>query len=231
MPNKQKNSQTKKKFQFVYFIVFSIIILLIFAVIIIGSFWDYWSQIKRMENYYQERLTKTIKKTPQINQFDPIKGSLAAEVTLFEYSDFFCPACQNLQNDLQALEKLYGNNIRFVFKSLPITVHPENRPSLNAAYCAWEQNKFWEYKKLLYEKPKTLNKQKYREYAIQLNLNLETFNQCLDNNKYYPVIEQNITDALTLNITSIPTVFINGQKIEGFINYNTLKNIIDQQLR
>ncbi len=229
MPNKKL--QTKKKFQFVYFIIFSIIILLIFAVIIIGSFWDYRSQIKKMENYYQERLAKTSQAKPQINKFDPIKGSLAAEITLFEYSDLFCPACQNLQNDLQDLEKLYGNNIRFVFKSLPITVHPENRPSLNAAYCAWEQNKFWEYKNLLYQEPKTLNEQKYRQYASQLNLDLEIFNKCLEDNKYYPVIEQNIADALTLNITSIPTIFINGQKIEGFINYNTLKNIIDQQLR
>jgi protein-disulfide isomerase len=231
MPNKTKKTQTKKKFQFVYFIIFSIIVLLIFAVIIIGSFWDYWAQIREMENYYKERLTRTSQAKPQINQFDPIKGSLTSEITLFEYSDFFCPACQKLQADLESLEKLYGNNIRFVFKSLPITVNPENRPSLNAAYCAWEQNKFWEYKKLLYQEPLTLNKQKYRQYANQLNLNLDTFNQCLDDNKYYPVIEKNITEALNLNITSIPTVFINDQRIEGFVNYNSIKNVIDQQLQ
>lgn len=232
MPQETKKTVSKKeKIYFVYFIIFSVIVLIIFAFIIIGSFWDYWAQIRHMEDYYQDRLAKSIQATPQINQFDPIKGSLAAQVTIFEYSDFFCPACQQLQADLTAIEKLYGNKIRFVYKSLPVTIHPENRPSINAAYCAWEQNAFWPYQELLYQEPLTLNKQKYRQYAVSLNLNLDVFNQCLDANKYYPVIERNISDALTLKITSIPTVFINGQKVEGFVNYNTIKNLIDQQLR
>ncbi len=225
-----KTNRDKKKIYFVYFIVFSIIILLIFAIIIIGSFWDYWSQLSQIENFYKNRALTSGQKYPQINSYDPTKGDPQAQVTVFEYSDIFCTSCQNLNQDLSSLEDFYGNRVKFVFKGLPITNNPETEPALIAAYCAGDQNHFWDYKDLLFENYLTLNNQKYLEYAKQLNLNLDNFNNCLTSQKYQSLINQNLSEALTLQITSVPTIYVNKQKLEGFMDYNSLKKVIDQQL-
>lgn len=231
MPSDKPKKITKKqKIYFVYFIIFSVLIIIIFSFIILGTFWDYWAKIRRMEDFYKNRLIKFSQTTPDINNADPIKGEINAAVTVYEYSDFLCAACKNLQPDLNALAKLYGNKIRYVFKGIAFTVHPQSRPALNAAYCAEEQNQFWQYKPLLFQDPQTLTRQKYLEYANQLNLNLESFNTCLDSNKYTLIINQNMTEALSLQITSTPALFINDQKMEGFLNYNSIKKVIDLKL-
>ncbi len=219
-----------KKIYFIYFIIITIIILLIFAFTIIGTFWDYWSQNKQIENYYKNRLLQLVQKTPQINTYDPIRGNSLATVTLIEYSDFNCRSCKTVQNDLNALERFFGNKIKIVFKGYPITISSENRPSLNAAYCASEQGKFWEYKDFIFENNIGLNKQKYIEIANALNLDMSIFNECLDSKKYSPVIDQNLAEGLELQITSVPTIYVNNQRVKGLVNYNSIKNIIDQEL-
>jgi len=232
MPEKPpKTNWTSPKFYFFYFIVFTIIVLIVFSYIILSYYWNYWSIATNMERYYRGRQQELVQVFPQILANDPFLGSIDAKVTLYEYSDFLCPACQAFQTDLTALEKYYGPKLLYVFKGLPLTMNPESRPAMRAAYCAGEQNKFWEYKNLLFQNPVLLNLQAYREYANLLNLNLEQFNSCLESKKYDSVIDRNLTEALSLQITSVPTVYINRQKIEGHLNFNTLKNIIDQELR
>jgi len=231
METKKKIPYNSPKFYFVYFLLFSIVILIIFSFIIVGYYWDYWSQIRTMDKYYRGQQDELTQVFPEINQYDPIKGQPDAKVIIFEYSDFLCPNCQAAQADLTSLEKTYGDRLLFVFKGLPITNEVEARPALLAAYCANEQSKFWEYKDLLFQNPDLLNQQLYRQYAAQLNLNLEQFNQCFANNKYTQIIDRNLAEALTLQINSVPTVFINGQKIEGYSNFKSLKNVIAQKLK
>jgi len=231
METKNKIRYNSPKFYFVYFLIFSILVLIIFSFIIVGYYWDYWSQIRTMDKYYRSLQEGLSQVKPVINQYDPIKGQPDAKVIIFEYSDFLCPNCQAAQADLNSLEKYYGNSLLFVFKGLPITDQIEARPALLAAYCANEQGKFWEYKNLLFQNPSLLSQQLYRQYANQLNLNLEQFNQCFDNNKYTQIIDRNLADALTMRINSLPTVFINDQKIEGYFNFNSLKNIVEQKLK
>jgi len=220
----------KQKIYFVYFLVFTCLVIIIFAFIIIGTFWNYGAKIRDMGNYYKNLALKARQVVPQINSFDPILGTAEAKVTIYEFTDFLCPACKDLQTDLTSLEKFYGNKIRVVFKGLAITIHPQTRPALEAAYCAAEQNAFWQYKDLLFQEPNILNELKFREYASLLNLNLDSFNQCLTDKKYESLINQNISQAVSLQITSVPTLYINSQKVEGFLNYETIKKLIDQEL-
>jgi protein-disulfide isomerase len=226
-----KSKFTSPKFFFFYFIVLTIIVLIIFSFKIVGTYYRYWQQGRIIENFYRGQAEQIAQNYPQISSRDPVKGLADAEVTIFEYSDFLCPACQALQTDLLSLEKFYGTKLRFIFKGLPITINPANRPAINAAYCANEQGAFWEYKNLLFQNPDTLSEQKYREYANQLNLDLNKFNLCLSSNKYSNLMDQNLADALSLQITSVPTLYINNQKAEGFLSYFSLKSLIDQQLK
>ena len=72
-----------------------------------------------------------------------------------------------------------------------------------------------DFQDLLYQTPQALNIQKYREYASQLELNLDVFNKCLEDKKYDPVLDKNLAEAISLQISSVPTLYVNKQKIEG----------------
>lgn len=229
--NKKLIIKEPKKIYFFLFIIFSIIVLIIFAFLILGYYWDSWYSVRQIEKYYSKRALEFLQKYPEINLYDPVKGTPDAKVTIYEYSDFLCAACQNVQADLTEIENYYGNKIKVVFKGVSLVSNPESKNAMLAAYCAAEQGKFWEYKDLLYQNPAILNLEKYREYANQLVLNLTTFNQCYETQKYYPIIQQNLADALTIQIGSLPTLFINKQKVEGYYNFDMLKNIIDEQLK
>lgn len=230
MAEEKKTNKDKFKLYFFFFLVISGLVILIFLVMIAGSFWNYYSKIWRIKSFYSQKKQEAVISYPQINNFDPVLGPAKAKVKVFEYSDFFCPACLSLQPTLEQIEKLYGNQVEFVYKGLLINSYPEGKNATKAAYCANEQNKFWEFKSLLSQNPTLLNQQAYLDYAKALNLNLQIFSACLSSARYESVINNNIADALKFNINSVPTIFVNNQKIEGAINFDILKNIIDSAL-
>ena len=221
----------REKLYFIYFIIFTIIILAVFAYLILGYYWHYFARVRQIDKYYSNQAKQAMQMTPQVSKYDPLKGQVDAPITIFEFNEFACQSCASTHSTLVALEKLYGNRLRFVFKGVPITLNPETRPSLSAAYCAWEQNQFWGYMEMLYANSNKLNQDKYLELAGLMNLNMDNFKQCLTTNKYAAVLDKNLTEAVTLGVTSVPTIFINDQKVEGFINYYTIKDIIDTKLK
>src|SRR5205085_4648509 len=76
----------------------------------------------------------------------PAKGSAKAPVTIVEFSDYLCPFCKRAQPALSAIEKRYGDKVRFVFRDYPIEqLHPGATKAAEAARCATEQGKFWPY--------------------------------------------------------------------------------------
>lgn len=232
MPEKkEKTNIDSKKLYFVYFIIFTIVVLIIFAYLILGYYWHFWSRLRQYDKYYKGIFEQAQQILPQITKYDPAMGQVDAPITIIEYNEITCSPCNGAQSTIRSLEKLYGNRIRTVFKGLPITLNPENRPSLMAAYCAWDQNKFWDYKNQLYLNSNELSQAKYLEIASLLGLDLEAFKQCLSENKYTAVLDKNLTEAVTIGVTSVPTIFINDQKVEGFINYYTLKDMIDKELK
>lgn len=231
MADKKPIITDRNKLYFVYFLIFTISILLFIAVVLIRSFWSDWSLLRNEENFYKDRAMKYSQLTPQIYNLDPVKGAVEAKVTIYEYSDFTCESCRQLQTALKSLADFYGPKIRFVYKSIPLSVNPLSRYSANAGYCAAEQNKFWEFKDLIYKETNLPGKEILLQIANQLSLDVDIFGKCLDSNKYAQQIDRNITEALQLQITSVPTVYINDLKVEGFISYETLKELIDNNLK
>ncbi|MDD5341382.1 MAG: thioredoxin domain-containing protein, partial [Patescibacteria group bacterium] len=208
----------------------SLLVIGVFFIIIFGTFWNYYSKIWRIEDFYGQKQQELSTNVPQINKFDPTIGPANAKVKIFEYGDFFCPVCQSLQPIVDQIVNLYGDKIILVYKPLPITNYPEDKNSTEAALCANEQNKFWEYRSLIFQNVSSLNQQTYLNLAKSLNLNQQIFSDCLSSSRYESVISSNIADALKFNIASVPTIYINGQKIEGLIDFDILKQAIENAL-
>jgi protein-disulfide isomerase len=114
-----------------------------------------------------------------VEEHAPSLGGKEAAVTIIEFSDFQCPFCKDSQSTLKKILQTYGNNVRLVFKYLPLEIHPQAFSSAMAAFCAGEQNHFWQYHDALFAadnlSPEALNKM-----ATELDLDLPRFKACFD---------------------------------------------------
>jgi protein-disulfide isomerase len=90
----------------------------------------------------------------KINNNDPVRGGKSARVTIVEFSDFECPFCARVFPTMQTLEQTYKDKIRLVFKQYPLQFHQYASGAANAALCANEQGKFWEYHDKLFTVPR-----------------------------------------------------------------------------
>src|SRR5688500_52531 len=116
---------------------------------------------------------------------DPSIGSASAPVTLVEFSDFQCPFCQRVAPTLKQVQKTYGDKVRIVWKDFPLTqIHPEAFKAGEAAHCAGEQGKFWEYHDRLFANQQALQPDSLKKYAADAGLDAAKFNACVDTSKY-----------------------------------------------
>ncbi len=169
--------------------------------------------------------------TPQIFQIslddDPFKGDPNAPVTVVEFSDFQCPFCSRFyQQTLPLIQENYidTGKIKFVYRDLPLdSLHPNARLTHIAAECADEQEKFWQYHDVLFEKqsqwqrlsstdlPITLT-----QFATDLGLQSASFETCLESEEMADEVKKDVADATKYGSTGTPTFFI-GTEEDGFI--------------
>ncbi|MBI4019830.1 MAG: DsbA family protein, partial [Candidatus Aenigmarchaeota archaeon] len=165
---------------------------------------------------------------------DPAVGPADAKVTVIEFSDFQCPFCGRFYT--QTLPQIKQNyvdtgKIRFVYRDFPLeSIHPNARPAANAAECADEQGKFWEYHNKLFENQGSLSDAYYKQAASELGLDMEQFNSCYDSKKYDAEVSKDFQDGASAGVTGTPTVFVNGRAIVGAQPYATFQAAIDQAL-
>jgi len=164
---------------------------------------------------------------------DPILGPEDAPVTIIEFSDYECPYCQRYhQQTFDAIIDTYGDQVRYVFKDLPLTsIHPNAVPAAAAAHCAHDQNAFWEFHDLLFSMQLGLSPTAYLEYANALGLDMDTFTDCMDEGKYDQIALQDTRILTDINAPiSTPTFFINGQYLAGAQPFSEFARLIDAEL-
>lgn len=173
---------------------------------------------------------------PQIRDNDIKIGPDDAKVRIVEFSDFQCPFCKKLHEEvISKILKDYGDKIQFVYKQLPLAIHPQAENAALASECANEQGKFSGYMDKLFasqtEWGKTTGIQIFKNYAAQLGLNQTQFNSCLDSKKYQSKVDENKKEAENFGITGTPSFFINDTFENGAVPYEDVKKIIDEELQ
>ena len=162
---------------------------------------------------------------------DPVLGSASAPVTVVEFSDFQCPFCKQVMPTLKKLREAYGDRMRIVWKDFPLTsIHPQAFKAAEAAHCAREQGKFWEYHDRLFENQQALESDSLKKYASDAGLDAGKFNACLDAAKYAERVQAQMGVGTALGVSSTPSVFINGRMVSGAQPYETFTAIIDEEL-
>lgn len=149
-----------------------------------------------------------------------VKGPSDAPVKIVEYSDFQCPACQRAQATLEALFREYPGKIQLTYMHYPLPMHQWAGLAHQAGECANQQGKFWEYHDKVYAQQAVWSAAKNPSelliaYAKDAGVDLDKFGGCLSD----PVITKKILDekakGQALQVSSTPTIFINGERVVG----------------
>ena len=159
----------------------------------------------------------------------PAKGAVKPAVTIVEFSDFECPFCSEVQPTLKQVMQRYGNDVRLVFKHLPSEGHRNSLPAARAAYCAGEQDRFWQFHDVLFASGK-LTPASFEEIAVGLGLGLPKFQACMRSEQSRTAIVKDVETARLFRIESTPSFIVNGKLIKGAISFAEFQKIIEREL-
>lgn len=168
---------------------------------------------------------------------DPVKGNPNAKVAVVEFADFQCPFCERFFKDAeQQIIKNYVDTgkVKFVYKNLAF-LGPESTWAANAAFCAKEQNKFWEYHDYLFshqgqENSGAFSQDNLKKFAVALGLAPAQFNDCLDKQKYNAQVQADQAEANKNGFNSTPSVAIGSTPVVGAQPYEQFKAAIEAEL-
>ncbi len=158
------------------------------------------------------------------------KGASAATITIVEFADFQCPFCVNVVPTLEAILERYPDQVRLVFKHLPLPMHPKAPLAHEASIAAGAQGQFWPMHDLLYANRQQMDRVDLIGYAETLDLDVSQFEMALNTGQYTDVVEADVQEAQRLGITGTPTFFINGRKLVGAQPVAVFENIIREEL-
>jgi protein-disulfide isomerase len=163
---------------------------------------------------------------------DPALGPEDAAITIIEFSDYECPYCQSWHTQTFArLLETFPDQIRFVYRDFPLSsIHPNAAPAAEAANCAGEQGKYWEFNELLFSGQNDLSPQTYTQYAGDLGLDGAAFEECVTSGRYQAEVQADLDWAANLGVRSTPTFFINGIPLIGAQPYEVFKQVIEKEL-
>jgi protein-disulfide isomerase len=165
--------------------------------------------------------------------YDParVRGNVKATVMIVEFADFQCPYCQQVESTLKSVLAKHEGQASLAFRDLPITsIHPLAEGAAEAARCAGEQGKFWEYHDLLYSSPNKLDRNGLIEHAHSLQLDEKQFGSCLTSEKYKAQIQADAQDGMRAGVSGTPGFFINGVYMSGALPEATFEKGIQDAL-
>jgi protein-disulfide isomerase len=162
----------------------------------------------------------------------PIRGAAEAPVTLVEFSDFHCPFCNRAQETLKQVLERYPGKVRLVYRDFPLDrLHPQARPAAEAARCANDQGKFWDYHDVLYANTPRGAPDDLRRYAEQVGLDVPKFERCLSSGIHKAAVQRDIDEGSRLGVTGTPAFFVNGRPMEGAQPLDAFVRVIEEELR
>jgi protein-disulfide isomerase len=158
----------------------------------------------------------------------PVRGTAEA---LVEFSDFQCPFCKQVQATLTQLLTRYPGKVKLAYRDFPIdSLHPQARRAAEAARCAQDQGKFWDYHDLLFANSPQASPEDLGRYAQQAGLDLTKFEPCLSGGVHQAGVQREVNDGTRLGITGTPAFFINGRPLSGAQPLEAFVRVIDEEL-
>jgi protein-disulfide isomerase len=151
-------------------------------------------------------------------------------VTIVEYTDYQCPYCSRVQPTLDRIFTEYKDQVNLVFKDFPLDFHKDAKGAHNAALCAADQNKFWEFHDVVFKNQQKIGTDDLKKYGADLGLDVEKFNACVDQRTHEKTVMANQQEGQMLGVTGTPCFFVNGRALKGAVPFEQFKALIDEEL-
>jgi len=180
----------------------------------------------------------------------PVRGNPDAKVTIINFDDFQCPFCEQMHHSIvKELLPKYGDRVRIIYKDYPLGNHPWAVHAAVNANCVADQNHkaYWEYADWMHENRETITQNEKgakrplieqtsrldegaRSVARKNGLDTEKLNACIKKQDDSQV-KASVAEGDKLGIDSTPTVFVDGEKVNGAYPFEQYRMAIDRALR
>ena len=120
--------------------------------------------------------------------------------------------------------------MKIVYKDFPLPSHPRAPKAAEAAHCAGDQGKYWEYHDVLFKNTGALDDQSLKRFAKDLGLDTAGFDACLDGGKHAERVRRDVRQGQELGVSGTPAFFINGRFLSGARPAAHFQEIIDDLL-
>ena len=161
----------------------------------------------------------------------PQRGLDSSPITIVEFSDFECPYCQRVLPTIEQIEEKYGDKIKLVFRQYPLSIHANAPKAAEASLCASDQGKFWEMHDLMFAEQENLTIDDLKDKASRLELDDAAFSECLDSGRHAAAVTADLQSGTAAGVSGTPAFFVNGRLISGAVPFETLAEVIEDELR
>ena len=167
-----------------------------------------------------------------VNEADHLLGPAQSPVTIVEYGDFECPNCKQAAPVVKLLLERFGGRVRFVFRHFPLEeVHPHALLAAEVAEEAGAQGKFWPMHDLLFEHQSHLKLPQLRNYALQLELDMERFTAETEDHMYLQRVREHAEGGRNSGVRGTPGFFLNGAIHDVSFGLRSLFDSVEALLR
>lgn len=147
---------------------------------------------------------------------DHLFGAVDAPLTIVEYGDFQCEFCLKASGSIQEVHRELGDRLRYVWRHAPLTAyHPNALAAAEASEAAALQGKFFEMERSLFADQENQRPSDILRRAGELGLDVEWFEKDLTSPDVAARVRDDMLDAEAMDITVVPTLFVNGQRHTG----------------
>lgn len=185
----------------------------------------------------QEFVSQEQRQHLTVSEGDASEGSKSALITVVEFSDFFCPACQKASRFKPILLAGRSSEVRFVFKHFPLDtlcndsinrmVHPGACAIAAASKCAQRQGKFWQFHDAIFKYGHDYDMKNLQADVRRLGLDTDAFNQCIASGEAMDEVRREAAEGKRLGVSSTPTFFVNGLKMPGIMTPAVFDSLLE----
>jgi len=170
---------------------------------------------------FSKKANAPIEMTRVVGDTTNATGSAQPVATIVEFSDFQCPACKAVQPLVKEIVDKNLDKVRFIYRHYPLPQHQNAQLAALAAETAASVGKFWQYHDVLFETQSDWEKlsnddaaKKFAEYAQSMGIPSELMQQSLKTKTFEQRVLKDMSDAGALGVSSTPTFYLNGQKMQ-----------------
>jgi len=168
---------------------------------------------------------------------EAVKGAKNPKVTIIEFSDFQCPFCSKAFATVEGVSEKYKNDVKIVYKNLPLGSHKEAKPAALFAHAVkklYGDEKFFQLASILYAKQKEWNsnpEEKFAAYAKEVGADWTKVKAEMAKPGTEAAVSEDIREAGNLNLRGVPAFFVNGKKVSGAKPAEFFESMIESVLK